>query len=252
MDPVAGHTLVRLDSISKRYGAVRALDRVSLRVSAGEIYALLGPNGAGKTTALLCLAGLTRPDAGRVEIDGVDALRQRRCAARALAFIPDQPYLPERLTVGETGEYALGLRGYDRRQAIRRLAPWLERFGLAEQHRVLVSELSHGMRQKLVFCLALAAETTVLVVDEPMVGLDVPAQRLVLAVLAEQAAAGRAVLVTTHTLVVAERLCQRVGILSHGRLLAEGTPEELTAARGRPDLEEVFLDLVQAGGGAGA
>jgi len=235
---------VRLDRVEKRYGTLRALAGVSLTVARGEIYGLLGPNGAGKTTALNCLASLARADAGSLEVLGLDVVRRRRAAAGELAFIPDSPFLPERLTVIETAEYALGLRGVERSEARRRAEPWLERFGLASRRDELVGALSHGMRQKVVFALALAADTAVLVVDEPMVGLDVPAQRLVLELLRGKAVAGGAVLVTTHTLGVAERLCHRVGILSHGRLLAEGAPAALVAAGDRPDLEEVFLDLV--------
>lgn len=247
MTPVPRDGLVRLAGVSKRYGQVRALTELSLRVEAGEIYGLLGPNGAGKTTALLCLAGLCRPDGGRVAVAGHDVATARRAAAAALAFIPDQPWLPEQLTVREAGEYALGLRGVPRRAAAAHLSPWEERFGLAASRRSLVGALSHGMRQKLVFILALAADTPVLVVDEPMVGLDVPAQRLVLDALGEKARRGHAVLVTTHTLSVAERLCRRVGILSRGSLLAEDTPEGLRARRRGSDLEEVFLDLLREG-----
>jgi len=242
---------VCLSGVEKRYGRQRALAGVSLAVAQGEIYGLLGPNGAGKTTALNCLAGLARADAGTLSVLGADTVRERRAAAAALAFIPDSPFLPERLTVVETAEYALGLRGLDRAAARRRITPWLARLGLSARGSELVGALSHGMRQKLVFALAFAAETAVLVVDEPMVGLDLPAQRVVLDLLRDKAARGGAVLVTTHTLAVAERLCHRVGILSHGRLLAEGPPAELVRAAARPDLEEVFLDLLQGGAAVG-
>jgi ABC-2 type transport system ATP-binding protein len=239
---------VRLERLCKSYGRVRALERLTLSVERGEIYGLLGPNGAGKTTALLCLAGLMRPDEGALRVAGVDVLARRREAAARLSLIPDRPHLPERLTVIEVGEYALGLRGHRPGEARRRFDPWLERFGLAGRRRALVAELSHGMRQKLVFCASLAAATPVLVIDEPMVGLDVPAQRLVIEVLREKAAAGDAMLITTHTLAVAERLCTRVGILDRGRLLEEGSPAALMEARRRPDLEEVFLELVSRDG----
>jgi ABC-2 type transport system ATP-binding protein len=236
--------LVRLNRVSKRYGNVEALVGLSMNVASGEIYGLLGPNGAGKTTALLCLAGLARPDTGEITVAGCDVAAQRRAAAASLAFIPDSPWLPERLTAREAGEYALGLRGLRRREAAARLTPWLSRFGLEEHAGALVGELSHGMRQKLVFVLALAADTPVLVIDEPMVGLDVPAQRLVREVLVEKAGRGHAVLLTTHTLDVAERLCKRVGILSRGRLLAEGSPASLVKGSLQADLEAVFLDLL--------
>ncbi len=237
--------LIGLYEISKRYGQLKAVDRLTIEVRPGEIYGLLGPNGAGKTTALSCLAGLSRADNGRVMVAGLDVQRHRRRAAARLALIPDRPHLPDRLTVMEVGEYSLGLRGAGTGEARRRFTPWLQRFGLEDRRDTLVSELSHGMRQKVVFSTALAADTEVLVIDEPMVGLDVPAQRLVLDILREKADAGCAVLVTTHTLAVAQRLCTRVGILDHGRLLEEGVPEELSRARGRPDLEEVFLDLLR-------
>jgi len=239
--------MIGLSNISKWYGELRALDRLTIEVQAGEIYGLLGPNGAGKTTALSCLAGLSRPDKGRVTVAGIDVRTQRREAAERLALIPDRPHLPDRLTVTEVGEYSLGLRGLSTREARQRFAPWLQRFGLEDRSSTLVSELSHGMRQQVVFSTALAAATEVLVIDEPMVGLDVPAQRLVLEIMREKAGQGCAILVTTHTLAVAQKLCTRVGILDHGRLLEEGAPDELSAARGRPDLEEVFLDLLRKG-----
>ena len=249
--PPAAKTLIGLYEISKWYGPLKAVDRLTIEVRAGEIYGLLGPNGAGKTTAISCLAGLSRVDNGRVTVAGEDVRRRRRQAATRLALIPDRPHLPERLTVMEVGEYSLGLRGAGTREARRRFTPWIERFGLEGRIDTLVSELSHGMRQKVVFSTALAADTEVLVIDEPMVGLDVPAQRLVLDILREKAEGGCAVLVTTHTLAVAQRLCTRVGILDHGRLLEEGAPEVLSAARGRPDLEEVFLDLIRESQPAG-
>ena len=239
--------LIGLYELNKWYGPLKALDRLTIEVHGGEIYGLLGPNGAGKTTALSCLAGLSRADSGRVMVAGEDVRTRQRQAAVRLALIPDRPHLPDRLTVIEVGEYSLGLRGAGTREARRRFSPWLERFGLADKVDSLISELSHGMRQKVVFSTALAADTDVLVVDEPMVGLDVPAQRLVLDILREKADAGSAVLVTTHTLAVAQKLCTRVGILDHGQLLEEGAPEELSRARGRPDLEEVFLDLLREG-----
>ena len=239
--------LIGLHGISKWYGELRALNELTIEVRAGEIYGLLGPNGAGKTTALSCLAGLSRADEGSVTVAGLDVRKHRREAASRLALIPDRPHLPERLTVVEVGEYGLGLRGLSPRRARERFLPWLTRFGLEDRGDNLVSELSHGMRQKVVFSTALAAATAVLVIDEPMVGLDVPAQRLVLDILRERADDGCAILVTTHTLAVAQRLCTRVGILDHGRLLDEGAPEALSAARGRPDLEEVFLDLLREG-----
>jgi ABC-2 type transport system ATP-binding protein len=239
--------LIGLYEISKWYGQLKALDRLTIEVRPGEIYGLLGPNGAGKTTALSCLAGLSRADNGRVRVAGLDVLSRRREAAARLALIPDRPHLPDRLTVMEVGEYSLGLRGAGAGEARRRFTPWLRRFGLEGRADTLVSELSHGMRQKVVFSTALAAGTEVLVIDEPMVGLDVPAQRLVLVILREKADSGCAVLVTTHTLAVAQKLCTRVGILDHGRLLEEGAPEELSRSRGRLDLEEVFLDLLRQG-----
>ncbi len=239
--------LIGLHEISKWYGRLKAVDRLTIEVRPGEIYGLLGPNGAGKTTAISCLAGLSRADSGRVIVAGRDVHTRRREAAARLALIPDRPHLPDRLTVMEVGEYSLGLRGAATTEARRRFTPWLRRFGLEDRGEMLVSELSHGMRQKVVFSTALAADTEVLVIDEPMVGLDVPAQRLVLDILREKADSGCAVLVTTHTLAVAQKLCTRVGILDHGRLLEEGAPEELSRARGRPDLEEVFLDLLREG-----
>ena len=223
-----------------------AVDGLSLRVGQGEFYALLGPNGAGKTTTLRIIAGLLRPDAGSVSIYGVDALADPIGAKQITAWVSDEPMIYDKLSPLEYLSFVAGLWGVEAKLAERRsheLLRWLEL--LPFQHEQC-EDFSKGMRQKVALAGALVHDPKLIVLDEPLTGLDARAARLVKDVLLERVKAGCTVIMTTHILEVAERMAQRIGVIALGRLIAEGTLEELRHQSGSADvsLEEVFLALV--------
>jgi ABC-2 type transport system ATP-binding protein len=218
---------------------------LDLEVRAGELYALLGPNGAGKTTTLRMVAGLTRPDSGSVRIFGIDALADPAAAKAITAWLPDEPMLYDKLTPLEYLAFVAGLWRIDPAEAsaeAERLLKWLE---LWEERGTRCEGFSRGMKQKVALAGALIHKPRLLILDEPLTGLDAAMARSVKDMLQGQVRAGATVIVTTHILEVAERLADRIGIIQHGRLLAEGTLEELRDRAGdaRLTLEELFLDL---------
>jgi len=225
-----------------------AVDHLDLTVRAGELYALLGPNGAGKTTTLRMVAGLLRPDDGDIHIFGVNARTDAKSAKRITAWAPDEPLLYDRLTPMEYLEFVSGLWGVDAVIARDRAESLLTWLGLWESRDQRCEGFSRGMKQKTALAGALIHEPKLLILDEPLTGLDAAAARVVKDVLSARVAAGATVILTTHILDVAERMADRIGIIQHGRLLAEGTLAEL---RGRSDrrgasLEDVFLTLTAA------
>ncbi len=220
--------------------AVAGLD---LTVAPGEIFALLGPNGAGKTTTLRMVAGLLRQDAGTIEVFGTDVVAEPVAAKRMLAWLPDEPLLYDRLTPLEFLEFVAGLWAIPPREAQARAETLLRRLGLWAHRDERCEGFSRGMRQKTVVAAALLHEPRLLILDEPLTGLDAAASRDVKDMLAERVAAGAAVVVTTHILDVAERIADRIGIIAAGRLLELGTFAELRARHGGATLEEVFLRL---------
>jgi ABC-2 type transport system ATP-binding protein len=243
--------MIAVRGLVKRYGVQRAVDGVDLDVRPGELVALLGPNGAGKSTTIKAIVGLLRPTSGRVSVAGHDVQRAAVAAKGAIGYVPDRPYLYPKLTARELLRFVGRLRGLEEGELERRADGWLERFGLTDVANEIVETYSHGMRQKLTFAAALLPDPPVLVVDEPMVGLDPRAARLVRDLMADHAARGRAVLVTTHAMEVAEAVAQRVVVLHRGRVAAEGTLGALRARLGRDDadLEAIFLQLTEEAGG---
>ena len=239
--------MIEVRGLVKRYGAQRAVDGVDLDVRAGEVLALLGPNGAGKSTTIKAIVGLLRPTAGSVIVGGHDVQRSAVAAKSAIGYVPDRPYLYPKLTARELLRFVGRLRRLDEADAERRADGWLERFDLTDVANEIVETYSHGMRQKLTFAAALLPDPEVLVVDEPMVGLDPRAARLVRDLMGDHAARGRAVLLTTHAMEVAEAVAQRVVVLHRGRVAAEGTLGALRARLGRDDadLEAIFLQLTE-------
>jgi ABC-2 type transport system ATP-binding protein len=223
----------------------RAVDGIDLEVSPGEIYGFLGPNGAGKTTTIRMLTGVLRPSAGRVTIGGHDLSRDAGEAKRLMGYIPDRPFLYEKLTGMEFLRFVGGLWGQGGQVLDRRAEELLALFDLTAWKDTLVESYSHGMRQKLLISAALVHGPAVLVVDEPMVGLDPRAARLVKDLLRGFVDDGGTVFLSTHTLEVAEALCDRIAILQEGRVRALGTMDELRAlaAAGGAGLEEIFLKL---------
>ena len=239
--------MIEVRGLVKRYGAQRAVDGVDLDVRAGEVLALLGPNGAGKSTTIKAIVGLLRPTAGSVIVGGHDVQRSAVAAKSAIGYVPDRPYLYPKLTARELLRFVGRLRRLDETDVERRADAWLERFDLTDVANEIVETYSHGMRQKLTFAAALLPDPEVLVVDEPMVGLDPRAARLVRDLMGDHAARGRAVLLTTHAMEVAEAVAQRVVVLHRGRVAAEGTLGALRARLGRDDadLEAIFLQLTE-------
>jgi len=220
-----------------------AVDGLSLSVRRGELYALLGPNGAGKTTTLRMVAGLLAPDAGRIEVNGIDVARDPAGAKRTMAYLPDDPMLYGKLKPTEYLEFVAGLWGVDAAAAeprARRLLDWLD---LSKHAHELTEGFSRGMKQKLALAGALIHEPQLLILDEPLTGLDAGAARQVKDLLQSHVAGGGTVILTTHILEVAERLAQRIGIIQHGRLIAEGTLDELRERTTAQTLEDMFLQL---------
>jgi ABC-2 type transport system ATP-binding protein len=214
-------------------------------VAPGEIHGFLGPNGAGKTTTLRVIAGLLKPTAGRVAIDGHDLAREPEAAKGALGFIPDRPFLYEKLTAAEFLRFHGGLYGMGREQAASRARELLELFDLLAWQDELVESFSHGMKQRLVLCAAFLHQPKAVVVDEPMVGLDPRGARLIKEIFRAMSRSGVAILMSTHTLEVAEEMCDRISIIQGGRIIARGTVPELHAMAGTDDsqLTPVFLKL---------
>ena len=236
-----------LESLARRFGRVIAVADVSLEVRSGEIVGFLGKNGAGKTTTLRCMAGLLAPDHGRIVVAGADLAREPRAAKARLGFVPDQPFLYDRLSAREFLAFIAALYDLPADAAERRAAWLLDRLGLAPDAGRLLGGVSLGMRQKTSIAAAMLHSPPLLLLDEPLNGLDPPSARALKDLLREHARQGGGVLVSTHLLDVAERLCDRVVILNAGRVVAEGT---LDALRGRRagaghdrSLEDLFLEL---------
>jgi ABC-2 type transport system ATP-binding protein len=234
-------------------GLEKAFDRpvvkgVDLTIQPGEFYALLGPNGAGKTTILRMVAGLLKPDAGAISILGVDALADPVAAKRRMAWVSDEPMVYDRLTPLEYLDFVAGLWQVEAaraRQSAQDLIDWL---GLAPHANELCGGFSKGMLQKVALAGALVHDPDLIILDEPLTGLDAGSARQVKDVLRQRTAAGVTVIMTTHILEVAERMAERIGVIAQGRLIAEGTLAQLRARIGRETtLEEIFLDLVAEG-----
>ena len=240
--------MIQLEGLSKRYGDFVALVGLDLSVEVGEVFGFLGPNGAGKTTTLRMITGLIQPTKGRVRIGGYDMAREPLEAKQLIGFIPDRPYLYEKLSAFEFMRFVAGLHRMSRRAAAERIGELLEKFELSGRSQSLVESFSHGMKQRLVFAAALLPRPKLLVVDEPMVGLDPKGMRLVKEVFTDICQEeGMTVFLSTHTLEVAEELCHRIAILYRGERIAMGDLETLRGRAGSGDakLEEVFFRLTE-------
>ena len=242
--------MIRVSGLVKRYGSFTAVDGVDIDVEPGEIHGFLGPNGAGKTTTIRIIAGLLRPTAGHVTIAGHDLEKHPEAAKGALGFIPDRPFLYEKLTAGEFLRFHAGLFGMERNGVDARVRSMLDLFELSRWEGELVESFSHGMKQRLVMCAAFLHKPRAVVVDEPMVGLDPRGARLIKEVFRALSREGVSILMSTHTLEVAEEMCDRITIILRGRILARGTVDELRALAGSENeqLTPVFLKLT---GGSG-
>jgi ABC-2 type transport system ATP-binding protein len=245
--------MIAIYDLVKKYGGFTAVDGVSLDVKPGEIHGFLGPNGAGKTTTIRMIAGLLQPTAGRILVNGHDLAVSPEAAKASLGFIPDRPFIYEKLTAGEFLRFHGGLYGMDGDGMTARVNEMLEMFELSRWEHELVESFSHGMKQRLVMTAAFLHRPRAVIVDEPMVGLDPRGARLIKAVFRRMSEHGVAILMSTHTLEVAQEMCDRISIILKGRIIARGTVEELQALSGSPagadaQLTEVFLKLT---GGSG-
>ncbi|MEZ4415648.1 MAG: ABC transporter ATP-binding protein [Gemmatimonadota bacterium] len=237
--------MIELDQVVKRYGKFEAVKGLSFQVPQGRIFGFLGPNGAGKTTTIRMVAGVLRPSSGHVRIGGVDVEQDAEAAKMKIGYIPDRPYLYEKLSGSEFLRFVAGLWGRNGNGTEDRADRLLDLFQLRDRKDDLIESYSHGMRQKLLITSALVHEPELIVVDEPMVGLDPRSAKLLKDLFRTYADNGGTVFLSTHTLEVAEALCDHIAIINAGRIIAQGTMDELRtqAEAGGAGLEEIFLKV---------
>ena len=241
--------MISIQNLRKHYGPFTAVDGVDLDVKQGEIHGFLGPNGAGKTTSIRMIAGLLKPTSGRIFVNGHDLAADPEAAKASLGFIPDRPFIYEKLTAGEFLAFHGGLYGLGADALGERVNEMLDLFELGRWKDELVESFSHGMKQRLVMCAAFLHRPRAVVVDEPMVGLDPRGARLIKQVFRAMSEQGVAILMSTHTLEVAQEVCHRLSIINKGRIIAHGTVDELLKLGGEDqELTPVFLKLT---GGSG-
>jgi ABC-2 type transport system ATP-binding protein len=239
--------MIEFQQVCRTYGSKVAVDNFNLRVAPGELYSMLGHNGAGKTTAIKMLVGLIRPSSGNIFVGGYDVVTNTRDAAALIGYVPDQPFLYDKLSGREILQFIARMYGMDGRQREQAMDREIARFELGEFVDQLTETYSHGMKQRTVFASALLHSPRILVVDEPLVGLDPHSIRLVKDLLKREVAAGMCVLMSTHTLAAAEEISNRVGIMSQGRLMFDGTLPELQQQfpGETPSLESMYLALTE-------
>ena len=238
--------MISFQGVSRSYGKKLAVDSLDLEISAGELFALLGHNGAGKTTTIKMLIGLLRPDSGQVTVDGLDSVENSRQSARRIGYVPDEPFLYDKLSGREFLRFVAEMHGLSYSETDQVIEREVERFGLSQFVDDLTESYSHGMKQRTVFASSLLHDPRVLVVDEPLVGLDPHSIRLVKDLLRAKANEGKSVFMSTHTLAVAEEVADRIGIMHRGKLIFIGTLGELRSASDSQDapLEELYLSLL--------
>ena len=237
--------MIELKSLTKNYGDYKAVDDINLFVKKGEIFGFIGPNGAGKTTTIKMIGGILAPSAGSVTIAGIDIQQEPEKAKRKIGFIPDRPYLYEKLTGREFLKFTADLYGVPDDIFSQKAQQNLEMFSLADWSDELIESYSHGMKQRLIMSAALLHDPEVIIVDEPMVGLDPMAIMMVKDLFQRLAHKGVTVFMSTHTLAVAEDICERIGVINKGHLIASGTTADLQRKANvtDADLERVFINL---------
>jgi ABC-2 type transport system ATP-binding protein len=240
--------MIELRNVSKSYnkGQVKAVDDLTLTVRPGEIFGFLGPNGAGKTTTIKLVVGLLRPDAGTITVEGFDVGKEPLRTKAVTTFVPDTPAVYERLTGLEYLNFIGDVYGVPKGDRLERIEKWLAAFELASAAAGPIQSYSHGMKQKIVLIAALLPAPRVMILDEPMVGLDARAAHYMKTMMREHCDGGGTLFFSTHIMEVAEKLCDRIGIIHKGRLIADGTMEELRALnREEQSLEHIFLELTE-------
>ncbi|MBU1163060.1 MAG: ABC transporter ATP-binding protein [Proteobacteria bacterium] len=239
--------MIHLVNLSKQFGNIKAVDRLNLVVSSGELFGFIGPNGAGKTTTIHMIGGLLAPTEGSVIIDGIDMAKEPEKAKKKIGLIPDRPFLYEKLTGMEFLKFTADLYEVGEEAFLEKSEKLLNMFSLVDRAHELIESYSHGMKQRLIMSAALLHEPPLIVVDEPMVGLDPRGIKMVKNLFRSLVAKGTTIFMSTHTLRLAEDVCDRIGIINNGKLIATGTINELKhiAQTGEADLEEVFFQLTE-------
>jgi ABC-2 type transport system ATP-binding protein len=243
--------MIAVQNLVKIYGAFKAVDGVSLNVEPGEIHGFLGPNGAGKTTTMRMIAGLLKPTSGRIVVNNHDMEREPEAAKASLGFIPDRPFIYDKLTAGEFLTFHAGLYGMTNGQVSGRVDEMLELFELTQWKNELIESFSHGMKQRLVMSSAFFHRPQAVAVDEPMVGLDPRGARLIKDVFRRMSERGVAILMSTHTLEVAQEMCHRVSIIQKGHIIAQGTVDEVKQIAGGTTDEHLTAVFLKLTGGSG-
>jgi ABC-2 type transport system ATP-binding protein len=244
--------MIRIENVTKDYGRKTAVRDLSLEIPGGELFAFLGPNGAGKTTTIKMIAGLLRPTRGGITVCGHDVQRDYIEAKRCMAYVPDQPYLYDKLSGFEFLEFVGEMYGIPREERRREIARLADLFDMDSYLDLLTESYSHGMKQRVVLAGTLLHKPKVIVVDEPLVGLDPHTSRLVKGIFREQARAGTTIFMSTHVISIAEEVADRVGIILEGRVIALGTVDELRKQANHDGrLEDVFFKITEEGGNGG-
>jgi ABC-2 type transport system ATP-binding protein len=242
--------MIRFENLTKIYRGIKAVDDLNLQIPRGSIFGFIGPNGAGKTTTIKMMAGVLRPTRGRIYIDGVDIGKEPSKVKGIIGFIPDRPFLYEKLSGLEFLRFKAGLYGMKGDGLDERILGLLRLFELTEWADELIESYSHGMKQRLIIAASMLHEPKVIIVDEPMVGLDPRGAKLVKEIFGEWAGKGATVFLSTHGLALAQEVCQQIAIVDKGRIVASGSSEDLRRQTGlEGDLERVFLKIT--GGVAG-
>jgi ABC-2 type transport system ATP-binding protein len=237
--------LISLQQVTKEFGRKTAVNKLNLEIAPGEFFAFIGPNGAGKTTTIKMAVGLLKPTSGRVLISGVDIHEDYIAAKKKLGYVPDQPYLYDKLSGREFMKFVGGMYGMERTAIDKEIARLSEMFGMNSYVDELTETYSHGMKQRVVLSATLLHAPDVIVVDEPLVGLDPQTSRLVKEILKGETRKGRTVFMSTHVLSIAEETADRIGIISHGDVVAIGSVQELLAQnKGAAKLEDVFFSIL--------
>ena len=240
--------MIEIYNLTKRYGNTLAVNNLSLSIPAGQIFGFIGPNGAGKTTTIRIMGGIVEPTSGFVSICGINMKENPEKAKSKIGFIPDRPYLYEKITALEFLRFTAELYGVDGDGFYEKAEVKLKMFSLIDWSDDLIESFSHGMKQRLIMAAALLHDPEVIIVDEPMVGLDPIAIKMVKRLFKQLASKGVTIFMSTHTLKVAEDVCDRIGIIHKGSLIATGTTEDLKqeARLQEADLEDVFITLTQS------